>query len=35
MGSNKDGEELRAHSWFKGFDWDKMLKKEIETPFKP
>lgn len=35
MGSKKDGEELKQHPWFKGMDWAKLLKKEVDTPFKP
>lgn len=35
LGSNGDADELVNHAWFKGFDWDKLMKKEIDAPFKP
>lgn len=28
-------EEIKAHSFFATIDWDKLLKKEIQPPFKP
>ena len=28
-----DINELKNHSWFKAFDWNKFEKKEIESPF--
>ena len=28
-----DINELKNHSWFKAFDWNKLEKKEIESPF--
>lgn len=27
--------EIKAHRFFKGIDWDKLAKKEINAPFKP
>ena len=35
LGSKKGVEEILAHKWFDGVDVDKILKKEIEPPFKP
>lgn len=26
---------LKSHSFFKGINWDKLLKKEISPPIKP
>ena len=28
-----DINELKNHSWFKGFDWNKLEKKQIVSPF--
>jgi serine/threonine protein kinase len=28
-----DINELKNHSWFKGFDWNKLEKKQIDSPF--
>ena len=28
-----DINELKNHSWFKGFDWEKLEKKQIDSPF--
>eukprot|EP00163_Fabomonas_tropica_P034759 TRINITY_DN979_c0_g2_i2.p1 TRINITY_DN979_c0_g2~~TRINITY_DN979_c0_g2_i2.p1 ORF type:complete len:313 (-),score=100.65 TRINITY_DN979_c0_g2_i2:336-1274(-) len=30
-----DGEEIKTHPFFKSIDWDKLLAKQVETPFKP
>jgi serum/glucocorticoid-regulated kinase 2 len=29
------GLEVRQHPWFSDIDWNKLLKKEVEMPFKP
>ena len=29
----KDIKELKNHSWFEGFDWNKFEKKQIDSPF--
>jgi serine/threonine protein kinase len=29
------GEQVKTHPWFIGIDWNKMLKKEIPSPWKP
>jgi len=29
------GAEVRAHPWFADIDWIKLLKKEVDMPFKP
>ncbi len=35
LGSKKGAEEIKGHPWFEGFDWEKILNKEIIPPFKP
>lgn len=35
MGTLNDIEDIKLHPWFKSIDWDKLLKKELEPPFKP
>ena len=35
MGSNGDIDELLQHPWFSDVNIDKLMKKEIEPPFKP
>jgi len=30
-----DSARIGRHKWFSGFDWDSLLKKEIEVPFVP
>ena len=35
LGSQKGSEEIKNHPWFKNIVWDKLLKKEVEPPFKP
>ena len=35
LGSKKGFDEIKEHPFFKGFDFDKLLKKELEAPFKP
>lgn len=35
LGSNGDADELVNHPWFKGFDWDKLMKRETVAPFVP
>jgi serine/threonine protein kinase len=34
LGSN-GGQEVKAHPWFSDIDWEKLVRKEIEPPFKP
>jgi len=31
----RGGDEVKAHPWFKGLDWDALNRKEIDPPFKP
>jgi len=31
----KGGDEVKGHPWFADIQWDKLIKKEIEPPFKP
>ncbi|QDZ17804.1 protein kinase [Chloropicon primus] len=36
LGSGEgDVEEIKAHPFFESIDWDKLYKREVETPFKP
>jgi len=28
-------DEVKAHGWFKNFDWEKLLNKEMAPPFIP
>ena len=30
----KDINELKNHSWFSGYDWNKLEKKKLDSPFK-
>jgi serine/threonine protein kinase len=34
LGSKGD-QEIKAHPWFKGFDFDALKAKKLPTPFKP
>jgi len=31
----RGGDEVKGHPWFSDLQWDKLIKKEIEPPFKP
>lgn len=31
----KGGDEVKGHPWFVDLDWEKLVRKEIEPPFKP
>jgi serum/glucocorticoid-regulated kinase 2 len=35
LGSKNDADEIVNHPWFKGMDWDKLMKKELDAPFQP
>ena len=35
LGSKNDADDIVNHPWFKGMDWDKLMKKELDAPFKP
>jgi len=35
LGYQGDVEEILEHPWFKGIDREKVLRKELPTPFKP
>ncbi|XP_066999104.2 ribosomal protein S6 kinase 2 beta isoform X2 [Anabrus simplex] len=36
LGAGPDGvEEIKSHSFFATIDWDKLVRKEIQPPFKP
>jgi len=27
--------EVKTHTWFKDFDWDRLMKKQLTPPFVP
>ncbi len=33
--TDEDANEIKRHPWFSKIDWDKLMRKEIEPPFKP
>jgi len=35
LGNSSDPTILRSHPFFKGLDWDRLLKREVVPPFKP
>lgn len=35
LGSGKDLDDVKSHAFFKDLNWDKMMRKEIEVPYKP
>ena len=35
LGVNKGFEEIKVHPFFQGFDFDALIAKKIEPPFKP
>ena len=35
LGSIADSLEVMNHSWFKDFDWTKLLDKKLKPPFNP
>lgn len=35
LGSKKGAEEIKNHPWFENFNWEKLINKSIEPPFKP
>lgn len=35
LGSIADSLEIINHEWFKGFNWVKLLDKQLEPPYKP
>lgn len=35
LGYREGVKELRAHPWFKGFDWDRLYNKTLVSPFTP
>lgn len=35
-GNLKNGvADIKEHKWFRGFDWNGLLKKQLEPPYKP
>lgn len=28
-------DEVKSHPWIKDYPWDKLLRKEIDPPYKP
>lgn len=35
LGSQNDADEIVNHAWFKGMDWDGVMKKTVQAPFVP
>ena len=36
MGSQRDGAgDIKSHGWFKGYDWERILRREIPAPWVP
>lgn len=35
LGSKKGAQEIKDHPFFADIDWNKMLRKELTTPYKP
>ncbi len=35
LGSKNDVEDIKSHPYYEGFDWDALMRKEIEVAFKP
>jgi serine/threonine protein kinase len=35
LGSKNGAREIKEHPWLKDINWEKVLKKEINPPFKP
>lgn len=33
--SEEDSRQIKRHPWFNKINWDKLMKKQIEPPFKP
>ncbi len=33
--SEDDANQIKRHPWFAKIDWDKLMAKELEAPFKP
>jgi serine/threonine protein kinase len=35
LGSTTDADEVVNHAWFRDLDWEGLMKKTIDLPFKP
>mmetsp|Transcript_29655 Transcript_29655/g.27110 ORF Transcript_29655/g.27110 Transcript_29655/m.27110 type:complete len:121 (+) Transcript_29655:979-1341(+) len=35
LGVHDDGESIKEHKWFRGIDWDEVLRREIPSPWTP
>lgn len=35
LGTKKGAEEIKTHPWFSSVDWEKVLNRGIQPPFKP
>ena len=35
LGSNLGAEDIKAHPWFAGVDWDGILNKRVKPPYIP
>jgi hypothetical protein len=35
LGSLNDVDDLKQHPFYEGFDWDRLMRKEMDVPYKP
>ena len=35
LGSKNDADEIVNHPWFKDIEWEGLMNKTLESPFKP
>ena len=35
LGSNGDADEIVNHPWFSDIDWENLMNKTMDSPFKP
>lgn len=35
LGSTTDADEVVNHAWFRDLDWESLMNKTIDLPFKP
>ena len=33
--SGEDAKEIKTHPFFKNIDWEELIKKKVEPPYKP
>lgn len=35
LGTQNDADEIVNHPWFADMDWEKLMSKELKSPFEP